>query len=651
MSQTLKKLLLGERRDIHDPDLFHKVSLVAFLAWVGLGADGLSSSAYGPDEAFRALSGHTELVIFMFLAMVVTVLIISWSYSVIIEHFPSGGGGYVVATKLLGPAFGIISGCALLVDYVLTITVSIASGADQIFSFIPMGWHWSKIWLEALAIIVLIIMNLRGVKESVNILVPIFLFFVLSHIVLLVSAFFIHAGNIPAIATAVKSDLHAGMATLGFLGLFKIFGKAYAQGAGTYTGIEAVSNGVQIMREPKVATAQKTMVYMALSLAITAGGLLLAYSLLKVVPEEGKTLNAVLAERMGFGTWFVVLVLIAEAALLCIAAQTGFLDGPRVMANMATDSWLPHRFAALSERLTMHYGIMIIGAASMATLFMTRGDTGRLVTMYSINVFVTFSLSNLGMCRFWIQDRAKHSNWGRRLVIHAVALVLCASILALQVTEKFLIGGWETVLITSALIGLCFVIRKYYRGVHTRLGQITPDKLAPSDMVTSHALSENPKQLDPAARTAVLLVGGYNGLGVHSVLTIWRMFPKDYPQIVFMSVGVVDSANFKGTEEVEHLQQETRKSLEAYVSLANRMGMAATTRVAIGTDAVDEAEKLCSLVSREFPRSTFFSGKVVFQKEKWYHWLLHNQTAYAIQRRLEWLGLPMIVLPVRVREA
>ncbi|HLY75017.1 MAG TPA: APC family permease, partial [Planctomycetota bacterium] len=641
MSHTLKKLLIGERRDIHDPDLFHKVSLVAFLAWVGLGADGLSSSAYGPDEAFRALTGHTELVIFMFLAMVITVLVISWSYSGIIEHFPSGGGGYVVATKLLGPAFGIISGCALLVDYVLTITVSIASGADQIFSFIPIGWHWPKLWLEALAIIVLIVMNLRGVKESVNVLVPIFLFFVVSHIVLLVSAFFVHAGNIPAIASAVKSDLHSGMATLGFLGLFKIFGKAYAQGAGTYTGIEAVSNGVQIMREPKVATAQRTMVYMALSLAITAGGLLLAYSLLKVVPEEGKTLNAVLAERMGFGTWFVVLVLIAEAALLCIAAQTGFLDGPRVMANMATDSWLPHRFAALSERLTMHYGIMIIGAASMATLFMTRGDTGRLVTMYSINVFVTFSLSNLGMCRFWIQDRAKHSNWGRRLLIHGIALALCASILVLQVTEKLMIGGWETVLITSALIGLCFVIRNYYQGVRRRLGLITPDKLAPAEMESASALSENPKNLDPAARTAVLLVGGYNGLGVHSVLTIWRMFPKDYPQIVFMSVGVVDSANFKGSEEVDHLQEETLRSLAAYVALANRMGMAATTRVAIGTDAVDEAEKLCAQVSREFPRSTFFSGKVVFQKEKWYHWLLHNQTAYAIQRRLEWLGLPM----------
>ncbi len=650
MTQSIKKLLIGERRDIHDPNLFHKVSLVAFLAWVGLGADGLSSSAYGPEEAFRALSGHTELVFFMFLAMVVTVLVISASYSGIIKHFPSGGGGYVVATKLLGPSFGLISGCALLVDYVLTITVSIASGADQIFSLIDIKWHWMKVWLEAFAILVLIVMNLRGVKESVNVLVPIFLFFVLSHAVLLGVACFAHGSQIPAIAAAAKGDLKSSFAALGFLGLFKIFGKAYAQGAGTYTGIEAVSNGVQIMREPKVATAQRTMLYMALSLAITAGGLLLAYALLRVRPEEGKTLNATLASQLGFGSWFVVAVMIASAALLCIAAQTGFLDGPRVMANMATDSWLPHRFSALSERLTMHYGVLIIGASAMATLFMTRGDTVRLVTMYSINVFVTFSLSNLGMCRFWFQDRARQPRWGSKILIHLLALVLCSSILVLQVTEKFLIGGWETMLITSGLIGLCLVIRRYYRGVADRLGQIRPEKLAPTDLTSSNALPANPP-LDPSQRTAVLLVGGYNGLGVHSVLTIFRMFPKDFPQIVFLSVGVVDSANFKGSGEVDRLEEETRKSLDRYVALANRMGLAATTRVAVGTDAVDEAEKLCGEISKQFPRATFFSGKVVFQREKWYHWLLHNQTAYAIQRRLEWLGLPMIVLPVRVREA
>lgn len=651
MSQTLKALLIGKRRDLKDPDLFHKVSLVAFLAWVGLGADGLSSSAYGPEEAFRALGGHTELIIFMTAAMVLTVAVISWSYSGIIEHFPSGGGGYVVATKLLGPAFGIVSGCALLVDYVLTITVSIASGADQIFSLLPLKVHGAKVWVEAAAILFLIVVNLRGVRESVNVLVPIFLFFVFSHIVLLVSAFVMHAGDVPAIAAGVKQELHAGMSTVGFLALFKIFGRAYAQGAGTYTGIEAVSNGMQIMREPRVRTAQRTMIYMALSLAVTAGGLLLAYALLKVVPEEGKTLNAVLAERLGFGTWFVVLMLIAEAALLLIAAQTGFLDGPRVMANMATDSWLPHRFASLSERLTMHYGILLIGGASLATLLFTHGDTDRLVTMYSINVFVTFSLSNLGMCRFWVQERATKSDWVPKVLVHGLALVLCASILALQVVEKFAIGGWETLLITTALIGLCFAIRAYYRKVHARLSEITPEKLASSLGMPEGAIDRNPEQLDPRARTAILLVNGYNGLGVHSVLTIRRMFPQDYFQVVFVSIGVVDSANFKGSDEVERLLTRTRASLEPYTALANKLGMAATVRVSVGTDAVDEAQVLCEAAAQEFPRSTIFSGKLVFQREKWYHWILHNQTSYAIQRRLEWLGLPMIVLPVRVREA
>src|SRR5579863_806915 len=164
MVEKFKELVLGKPRDINDPHVFHHVSLIAFLAWVGLGADGLSSSAYGPDEAFRALGGHTELVIFMFLAMVITVLIISASYSGIIEHFPSGGGGYVVATKLLSPSFGLISGCALLVDYVLTITVSVASGADQLFSLVDIKWHGMKVWLEAMTIIVLVVLNLRGVK-------------------------------------------------------------------------------------------------------------------------------------------------------------------------------------------------------------------------------------------------------------------------------------------------------------------------------------------------------------------------------------------------------------------------------------------------------------------------------------------------------
>src|SRR5271170_7844647 len=140
MLEKIRNFLFGPAKDIHDQQTFHSLSLVAMLAWVGLGADGLSSSAYGPDEAFRQLvkgGDHTSLAVGLALGTTVTVFIISYAYSQIIEHFPSGGGGYLVATKLLGPGFGVVSGCALLVDYVLTISTSIAAAADQIFSFLP----------------------------------------------------------------------------------------------------------------------------------------------------------------------------------------------------------------------------------------------------------------------------------------------------------------------------------------------------------------------------------------------------------------------------------------------------------------------------------------------------------------------------------
>src|SRR5262245_16704856 len=160
--------LIGKPRDLRDPKVFHHVSLIAFFAWVGLGADGLSSSAYGPEEAFRALNGHYYMAVFLAVAMAATVFIISYAYSRIIEHFPAGGGGYVVATKLLGPSFGVVSGAALLVDYVLTISVSIAAAADAGFSLLSPSWQPWKVTLEFAVIGLFMVMNLRGVKESVT---------------------------------------------------------------------------------------------------------------------------------------------------------------------------------------------------------------------------------------------------------------------------------------------------------------------------------------------------------------------------------------------------------------------------------------------------------------------------------------------------
>src|SRR5208283_4316542 len=209
MLEGSKRLLFGAPRNVEDPRVFHKISLIAFLAWVGLGADGLSSSAYGPDEAFRALGDHTYLCVFLALATALTVFIISYAYSRIIEHFPSGGGGYLVATKLLGPGFGVVSGCALLVDYVLTISTSIASAADQIFSFLPVGWGtWPvKVALEAVTILMLLILNIRGVKESISVLMPVFLLFVVTHVVVLVVGVGMHVHQLPEVTIQVAHGI------------------------------------------------------------------------------------------------------------------------------------------------------------------------------------------------------------------------------------------------------------------------------------------------------------------------------------------------------------------------------------------------------------------------------------------------------------
>jgi amino acid transporter len=646
----LRTLLFGAPRDVQDPRTHHAISLVALLAWVGLGADGLSSSAYGPDEAFRALGRHGYLAIALALATGVTVLVISVAYGQIIKRFPFGGGGYVVATELLGPRVGVVSGSALLVDYVLTISVSVASSGDAIFSFLPPGLVAWKLPAEAAAIGFLVILNLRGVKESVAFLAPVFGLFVVTHLILIAGGIGLHLPDVPRVAGEVGHGFRAGVAELGAVGLLLVFVRAYSMGAGTYTGIEAVSNGIQIMREPKVQTARRTMTYMAFSLAITAAGILVCYLLFRVAPEEGKTMNAVLLERFA-GGWhlgglevgrgFVVVTLLAEAALLVVAAQAGFIDGPRVMANMAHDSWVPHRFGQLSDRLTMQDGVLLMGGASLATLLWTRGDILHLVTMYSINVFVTFSLSQAAMLRYWWKTRGE----GRRrgFAIHGVAFALCAAILVGTVYEKGGQGGWVTIVVTGLVVALCFLIRRHYRNVQANLrrlddilGALPPHPGGPRPVV------------DPKAPTAVLLVGGYGGLGVHALLTVQRTFPGFFRNFVFVSVGVIDSAAMKGIEEVDRVRVRTQAALEQYVELAHRLKLAADYRMEVGTEAVAEAEKLCLAVAQEFPRAVFFAGKLVFQRERFFQRVLHNETAYQLQRRLQLGGLNAMVLPVRV---
>src|SRR5262245_3223718 len=239
MTEQVKTLLVGKPFDLADQRVYQHISLVAFLAWVGLGADGLSSSCYGPSEAFEHLGvTHSYLAIFLALATMFTVFVISACYSHIIEAFPSGGGGYLVASKMLGPRVGALSGCALVVDYVLTVTVSIAAAGDALFGLVGVGGSDLKIWAETAAIALLVILNLRGVKESVTFLMPIFITFLVTHAIMIFGVLGIHAGDFGQLAADVNDHMQADIQNpqYGLVFVIGLFLKAYSLGAGTYTG-------------------------------------------------------------------------------------------------------------------------------------------------------------------------------------------------------------------------------------------------------------------------------------------------------------------------------------------------------------------------------------------------------------------------------
>jgi hypothetical protein len=649
-----RRVVLGAPRDLFDPKIFHNVSLIAFFAWVGLGADGISSSAYGPEEAYLALGGHTVLALFVAGATVLTVFIISGSYSQIIEAFPSGGGGYIVASKLLGEKAGVVSGSALVIDYVLTITISVAAGADAIFSFLPLPWLSYKFGFTFLVILLLIWLNLRGIKESVVVLTPIFLAFILTHVPLVLYAVLRHLPELPAVGAHVSADLSAASREMGWLGVGALLLRAYSMGAGTYTGIEAVSNSMQTLREPRVQTGKRAMAYIAASLAFMAGGIILGYVLNDVAPVHGKTLNAVLFGGLVDSLWeggaakfLTAFILLTEAVLLFVAAQTGFLGGPQVLSNMANDSYMPHRFAHLSERLVTKYGVYFMGGMAFLMLFIAGGSVRYLVIMYSINVFLTFSLSQFGMCRHWWRDRGSEANWKSGLAINGLGFFLTASILCATVWMKFPEGGWITLLITGTFVVASFLVRRHYRKASGHLRRL--DDLLLNLPAPTLAAAQEP-MLRRQAPTAAIMVSGYNGLGMHVFFSIVRSFPGTFRNFVFLSAGVVDTSQFKGAAEIENLSRNLQGQLKNYVEFVKGHGYYAETRYQVGTDVIEIIRHLAEQVAADFPNVVFFAGQLVFQEDNFFNKLLHNQTAFLAQKKLVFSGQPMIVMPIRVLE-
>ena len=654
MFVKVRNFLFGAPRDFFDKKTRESISLVAFLAWVGLGADGISSSCYGPEEAFVALGTHSELAIYLAIATALTVFVISYAYTQVIELFPNGGGGYRVATRLLGKHAGLVSGSALIIDYVLTISISIASGIDAIFSFLPPEFQKAKMAIAIIFVALLAILNLRGMKESIKFLMPIFLGFMITHVALIIYGIVAHSYGLEKLVPQAVAETKEIKDSLGWIFILSLFLKAFSMGGGTYTGLEAVSNNVNTLSEPRVRTAKLTMFLVAISLAFMAAGIILLYLLWGVNKVDGQTLNAttfyILTETWNykgieFGSFFVPLTLILEAGLLLVAANSGFLAGPNVVANMASDEWMPKSFSSLSSRLVVKNGILFMAIAAIATLVITGGSVHILVVLYSINVFITFSLSLLGLTIYWIRNRRRKVKWKSKLAISGFGFIVCFGILGITIFEKFYEGGWVTLLITSFFVCASLLVKRMYRKLKQRLMQKEMQFYGYDDIAPS---LDQMGGADKNAQTAAIIVDQTFGSGMNCLLEIKKLFPGIFANFIFVTVGEVDSNTFREEKKWREMRRRTKATLHKYKNYCNANGRFAKAYVGYSTDIVEKLTQLTDRVAKDYPNTVFFGTKFIFDNENIFTQILYNHVPYIMQRRLHVKGLNMVILPMKI---
>ena len=650
--RRILRLVLGSWRDPLDRTTRQKSQLAALLAWAGLGANGISAACYGPEKAFLALGGHSELGPLLALIMVVSVAVIALAYGQMFELFPNGGGSYRVASQLLGSHYGLVAGAALLIDYVLAIGVSVAGGTDAMFSLLSIEAQAYKLPVEFALTLLLIVLNLRGLRVAVWSLFPIALAFAIVHVVLIVYGVGVKAPRLSGhLFLALSNTAELSRAT-GWLAVAALLVRAYGLGGSTFSGMEAIANNVNLLAEPRIKTGRITMLYVAATLAFTAGGLVLLYSLWDIQPSPGQTLNAATFRAMlpglglggAAGNALVWLTLALEAAILLVAANSVFIFAPSLLANMASDSWLPHQFRNLSVLLVRQNGIVFVGACALAILAWTRGDLGLLIVFYSINVFLGLALAKAGLVRHWWSLRGTSRYWLPRSVIATLGLAVAAGILAVTLTEKFFEGGWKTVCLTLLVIAVCIVVRRHYDWIDRRRREM--DRLFA--LARRELDTLRPIELRQDGGTAVLLATDHWGPAIHTLLWVQRLFPGQFRNVVLVSVVEVDAGAagaVEGLAKRTFVRDAAMTQLEGFCS---KCGLTAKRVVGFGTDPVKELERLLKQTVASEPGCVCFANKLILPPGRRLAEWLHNQTAFALQRRLHAEGIPLMILPVRI---
>ena len=430
-------------------------------------SDAISSSAYATEEILRVLivAGAGALLVSVQVAAAIAVLlaVVSVSYRQVCRAYPNGGGAYIVARTNLAPVFGLIAAAALLIDYVMTVAVSTASAIAQIQSVIPAAYE-IRIEIAFVSIALITIANLRGLRESGNIFaVPTYLFVGLALAIVGIGAFRIATGT----AAPVPSEPDAlpfGTEQLGVLLLLK----AFAGGSVALTGVEAIANGVPAFKPPESKNAANTMTAMAVLLGVLFIGLTIVAVAFGLSPtEEGGPSVVALAARTAFGEGspFFYAFAASTALILFLAANTSFNAFPRLAAILSEDGYMPRQFSFRGDRLAYSWGIVLLAAIAFVLLWAFGGDTHALIPLYSVGVFLCFTLSQLGMVKHW--RRVRESGWRWRLAVNALGGVMTAVVLGIVVFEKFEAGAYLVVIIVPVLVGMMlFIRRQYARSTH-----------------------------------------------------------------------------------------------------------------------------------------------------------------------------------------
>jgi amino acid transporter len=444
----LRRLLLG----VPLPSRLERTERLGVLAAIGLiGADMIASSVYGPEEMMRMLGpSAVGLAIPIGILILVLLATLAVSYLQTIGAYPSGAGGYIVASDNLGPTMGVIAAAALLIDYTLDVSVSIATGVQSLTSVLP-ELEGGRVWINLAVLAVLTVANLRGIRAAGALFsVPVHLYIVGTLAILAYGVYRWSTGTVPPYTppAGAADVLNQPAETVGVLLVLRAFSAA----AVALTGIEAVSNGVPYFKEPETTSARKALVLMAAAFGALFFGVAFLSAQIGVVadPSEVETVLSQLTRTLvGRGVVYWVLQVLA-LVMLMLAADTGFADFPRLLALLGKDGYVPTAFSARGVRLSYSNGIILIAAVSGVLIVAFQGSVAGLVPLFTVGAFLTFTLSQTGMVRHWWKKR--ESGWHWRLGVNAIGAATTTLVLAVVLVSKFMYGAWIVVMILPIIV-------------------------------------------------------------------------------------------------------------------------------------------------------------------------------------------------------